>query len=348
LLNKWKSTIIKITPYWIFKRILILREKLELVSYLLGNKNKYHVYLKNKAKKGRYKYGASSSDPVIRWGEAFCDYNSGNKKNKINLMWTEDPCPGNYGDWLSPYIISKISNVDIRHISGINNHDEVHLIALGSVIDCANEKSVVIGAGISDKRARLNKDAKYLSVRGRYTAELLKKQCGIDTKSFGDIGFAISRIYKPRLRNEKNKKLLVRHARQSFFSLNLPSDYKEYSIFAAKAEDIELFVDEICNSELVITSAMHCFITCISYGIPCKLVSFGASEIEVPGDGVKFIDALSGMDLPEINPVKITISENMFKDIESVPVYHHKVSKEKIDAIEESIQFAVDATLNSR
>ncbi|MEZ9296896.1 polysaccharide pyruvyl transferase family protein [Vibrio splendidus] len=346
--SRVKSKVIKLIPYGCFKIILRLKEKIELVRYYFGDASKYHIFLKSKAKKGGYKYGESSNDINVRWGEAFCDYNSGKKDKVINLMWTEDPSPGNYGDWLSPYIISKIGDVDVKHVSGINNTKEKHLIALGSVIDCANDKSIVISAGISDKYAKLNKDATYISVRGKYTANLLEEQEGISLKLFGDIGFLISKVYKPKIKKNRNKILLVRHARQSFFDIDIPFEYKEYSIFSAKPEDLELFIDEIYNSELVVTSAMHCFITCVSYGIPCKLVTFGNDDIKVPGDGVKFLDSLSGVELPELSPTKIHISKNMFEDIKEVPTYRNTIKEENLKDIEESIRLAIKLSPNCK
>lgn len=326
----------KCIPHDLFKLMLNIKYMMLPYLYLLGLNKFYPYYLKSKGVKG-IAYNDESECKEVRWGQAFYDYNSIDYASNLKLMWTEDPCPGNYGDWLSPYIITKMSNRGAEHVSGVNNSSVKHLIALGSVVDCANKNSVVIGAGIDNKNAKLNSQAKYISVRGKYTAERLKSLTGIEVDKFGDIGFLIRRLYSPKKRTEKNNILLVRHVNQSYFPLKLPDGYKEISIFAAKREDIEAFIDEIYNSKLVITSAMHCFITCISYGIPCKLISFSGEEIKVPGDGIKFLDALSGVNLPEIKPQNIDIGPNMFSDIESVVAYKQKVSDTELDGIRDTI-----------
>lgn len=336
-----KKVFVKFIPHEIFKLILNAKYAMLPYLYILGSNRCYPHYLKAMGVK-KVAYSDESKCKEIRWGQAFYDYNSCDYASNLKLMWTEDPCPGNYGDWLSPYIITKVSKRGVVHVSGINNSRVRHLIALGSVIDCANKNSVVIGAGIDNKNAKLDNQANYISVRGKYTAKRLKELTGIEVHRFGDIGFLLRRLYTPKEREEKNKSLLVRHVNQSFFPVELPEDYKEFSIFAAKKDDIEAFIDEIYNSSLVVTSAMHCFITCISYGVPCKLISFSGEEIKVPGDGIKFLDALSGVNLPEIKPKTIEIGPNMFDDIDDVVPYTHKVSNVELDKIVETIKMSLE------
>jgi hypothetical protein len=338
-----KKFFISKAPHEFFIFILKCKNKIKVLSYFFGNNSAYPEFLKYKSKsKCGYKYKKVSTKPDSRWGEAFCDYSNVDRTYTVDLMWTEDPKPGNYGDWLSPYIISKVGNVRLRHVSGVANYSEKHLIALGSVIDCANEKSVVVSAGISDKNALVDIRAKFISVRGLYTKSVIESCGGHCPSNFGDIGFLIRRLYKPKNKNILSKYLLVRHTNQSNIMINLPENYREFSIYAAKAEDVELFVDQLHTAEVVVTSAMHCFITCISYGLPCILISLGDESCAVPGDGVKFLDSLSGVGLPEISPVKITNNKEMFEYIDTLSPYHHKVAGTYLDKIQNSIIEAVD------
>lgn len=341
-----KTIIIKNLPGNIVKKLRYQRILIEKAYYLLYcagiKKSKLHpYYLKYSAKSGIKRRATNSDDIFHRWGEAFCDYNSKPNKKKIKLMWADGPAPGNYGDWLSPYIITKLCDVNAIHLSEAGNHKEKHLIALGSIISLANENSIIIGAGIPSKGDHINTKAKTLSVRGPYTAQRLHDLGGDHIKSFGDIGFLLRRIYSPKITNKKKSILIVRHIQHTNTKITLKEGFREISIYRAKPEDIESFIDELHTATFVATSAMHCFITCISYNIPCILFSLGDWKDQVPGDGTKYKDALAGVGLREITPLHISNPENFCQTVLEAHKYIENVSDEKLDEIEESIHAAI-------
>ncbi|MGK0254831.1 MAG: hypothetical protein ACI9OE_002345 [Mariniflexile sp.] len=323
-----------------FIRLLRIRDFIKILAYKCGAKIYYPEYLKHKSKQG-YIYSNLSQSKGIKWGEAFCDYYSQGYTYFVDLMWTEDPKPGNYGDWLSPYVVSEIGKVNIKHVNGIHNCTKKHLIALGSVIDCANKYSVIIGAGVSDMNPKIDIEAKFLSVRGPYTRRVIEKLGGECPNNYGDIGFLLSRLYTSKVSEIKSKYLLVRHTRQVNIPLALTSDFREISIFCAKKTDIENFIDELHSAEIVVTSAMHCFITCISYGIPTILITLGGKDYAAPGDGVKYLDALSGVNLPEVSPIIIDMPDQFVEIVKDSIPYNHKVDENVLDNMENTINDAV-------
>ena len=91
----------------------------------------------------------------------------------IPLFWWIRPAPGNMGDWLSPYIIHKLTGFPVKY----ENTNDSKLISLGSIGKFIKDHHVVWGTGISSYDTPLNINAKYLAVRGPYTtAEALKIQ----------------------------------------------------------------------------------------------------------------------------------------------------------------------------
>ena len=69
---------------------------------------------------GGYEYLTSKQLDIIKLANSFLYYKM-NKNSKstlpaIKLAWWHLPEPGNYGDWLSPYIINKITGGKIDFV----------------------------------------------------------------------------------------------------------------------------------------------------------------------------------------------------------------------------------------
>jgi hypothetical protein len=339
-----KNLIINFAPKGVIRVLRYYRPVLEIFAscaYICGisRGRNYPVYLKLKSRKIVSSNVRSSMAERDRWGEAFCLYNSGVGRKSVALMWADGPIPGNYGDWLSPYIITKTLKVNVTHVDEAGDNHKPHLVALGSILTSANDFSVVVGAGVSSLSDEVNEQAKLVSVRGPYTAAHIKNASQVCSR-YGDIGFLLRRIYNPRF-SKKNGILVVRHIQHRSLSITLDDEFREASIFRARPDDIESFIDELHGAELVATSAMHCFITCISYSIPCVLFSMGDWRNSVPGDGVKYKDSLSGVGLPEILPLFIREGEDFCQMIRAAQPYTGTVSDISLDKIEENLRQAV-------
>ncbi|EMJ3469003.1 polysaccharide pyruvyl transferase family protein [Vibrio harveyi] len=342
--NKAKNIVIKYCSQDVVKKLRKYRVLKERILFFLS-------YLGFRAcEPYKLKYQKSCNYPLreidsrdVNWGEAFCDYKE-KEKETVRLVWADGPIPGNYGDWLSPYIINKVAKVNISHVSEAENCQYPHIVGLGSIASCANENSVVISAGITSQKIKLNPKAYYVSVRGKYTNQALINVGHKGVSVFGDIGFILRRLYQPNDTIKKYKYLLVRHIQHIDVPIVLNDDFEELSIYAAKPKDIERFIDKLHEAEIVVTSAMHCYITCLSYGIPCVLFKIGNSKNQVPGDGIKYLDALEGVGLKEIPPFNVDVSDlkNFPEVISSFPANNEKIEEDYLDKIENAIKFAVD------
>lgn len=254
-----------------------------------------------------------SARAVLEWGAAFKDYRDySGERSPIDLVWWDTPSPGNFGDWLSPYIITRISGRPVTYRKPGVRLSRPHVVAIGSIIKFAQKGSVVLGTGIANAGTRIDPGARFESVRGPHTADCVRESGGIVPEVFGDLGILMSRIYPKQRTHETMTGVvgLVRHIRHQEMDLKLPSYVEEYSIWSARPGALEALVDFVITKDFVITSAMHCYIVCQSYGISCALVTFKGAEDVVPGDGIKYKDYHGGVGLrerlPDVIPTDLT------------------------------------------
>ena len=276
---------------------------------------------------------------AINAASSFLNYAAKPNNNTIFLSWWENPYPGNYGDWLTPYIISHYTESKIIFQSLTSRTTKKHIVSLGSVGRFIKSKSVVVGTGVSSFKHPLNPKADYVSVRGPHTAELLVKSGGPKIENFGDPGVVLSRIL-PLTRGATNGRVaLVRHHTHLQAPVVLPADFDELSVKLSHPDDIVSFIKKLNEYESVVTSAMHVLITCQSYGIPCALVVFKGFEEYVHGDGIKYIDYALGAGVKAISPTPINPRLD-WAEIEPL-LETIQVSDSKITEVEESIKEAL-------
>lgn len=266
----------------------------------------------------------------------------------ITLAWWPRPFPGNFGDWLSPYIVSEMSGRGIVYKTPSARLADPHLVAVGSIGRFALPSSVVVGTGISDADTELAPTATYLSVRGPITAEALRRSGGPRVDSFGDPGALISRLLPvSRASGTNGKVALVRHFKHAELPLILPEGVDELSVLAGSPADIEKFVVSLAAYDSVVTSAMHVLIACQSYGIPCALITFMGSEDAVHGTGIKYTDYARGIGMDtELTPVPVGFDLRN-EDFASITT-DITTPAEKLDEIEAAMKAGINRLLERR
>jgi hypothetical protein len=253
----------------------------------------------------------------------------------IPLAWWTKPFPGNFGDWLSPLVVNHFTDKKIFFQSPVKLATKEHLIGLGSIGRFIKPNSIVIGTGISTDELTLAKQAKYVSVRGPVTARVVRESGGPTVESFGDPGVLISRIF-PVARTNNSRVALIRHFTHKAIPLTLCPNMDELDVLISHPDDIKALVEELNKYERVVTSAMHIFITCQSYGIPCALITFEGFEDSVHGNGIKYGDYAQGVGLASINPVAVGL--NLSKvDFDNITT-DHKISDQKLDEVAMAIK----------
>jgi len=292
----------------------------------------------------------ASHIPTIAEGKAieaakvFSLYANRPSDQAVLLAWWTRPFPGNFGDWLSPLIVGNYTENKIVHQSVSRVAKKDHIIGLGSIGRFIKSNSIVVGTGISTDDLELNKNAKYVSVRGPITAEVVKKSGGPSVDSFGDPGILLSRII-PITRGVTNGRIaFVRH----FTHLELPivkqANMDELDVLVGHPDEIRALLEALNTYDVVVTSAMHIYIACQSYGIPCALITFAGFEDAVHGTGIKYRDYSMGVGLPAINPTSVQLDLNAvnFDDITNDLL----VSQEKMDEVEDAIRRSLTILAN--
>ena len=304
-----------------------------VVAAKSGDLSKYNESLalfRRKVLPNRYESAA------IKVASSFLAYSAKPSKEVVNLAWWENPFPGNYGDWLTPFIINHYTEGRILFQGLTTRAPKKHMVSLGSVGRFIKSNLVVVGTGVSSFKHALNPKADYVSVRGPHTAELLLQSGGPQVENFGDPGVVLSRIL-PFTRGETNGRIaLVRHYTHLQAPVKLPKNFDELSVQISHPNDVVDFIEQLHQYDSVVTSAMHVLITCQSYGIPCALVVFKGFEHYVHGDGIKYIDYALGADVPVMSPTPINPKIDM-REIKPI-TFDVRVPELKISEVEMSIK----------
>lgn len=190
-------------------------------------------------------------------------------KHHVNIEYSNFPvdAPLNIGDTLTPvvfeYIKNKYSLVEKKL------KQTTHLNMIGSIIAFKKYDAVIWGSGIlnEDFERKIKFNAKHVkydvrAVRGPLTRDILIR-CGYDCPNvFGDPAILMPLIYKPKNKIKKYKISIIKHYRDD---TEIPNGLHEISVVTS---DYKYFIDEICASELVVSSSLHGLIIAESYGVP--------------------------------------------------------------------------------
>lgn len=245
--------------------------------------------------------------------------------NPIKLFWWIRPAPGNMGDWLSPYILSRLTGRAVHYAPA----KSASIVSLGSVGKFVQGHHVVWGTGISEESTQMDSRARYLAVRGPYTRAAVLRGGGVCGEIFGDPGILMSRLYSARAKMEKGRFGFVRHFVHQNCSVQVGTDVTELNILMSNPVEIEEFIDALNRCEAVATTSLHVCILCNSYKIPCVLVSLDSEVRGVHGDGVKYKDFFLGAGLRVQSHVRTSRIDSSFIRTHAVADFasdEHKIS----------------------
>ena len=279
------------------------RRRSELITHMVmagqrGETDAVGVLAARLANKGALTVKESNT---IRISRTFATYASEPiDGGSARLMWWPRPFPGNFGDWLSPFVLARASSRRVLFQPPTSTGDQPHLVMIGSIGRYVRPGSIVIGTGVSTAATPVDPRAQFVSVRGPISAAAVAAAGGPSVESFGDPALLLARLL-PVDRSVTNGRLaLVRHHAHADLPLQLPDGMDEHSVLAASPDEITRFVRTLSTYEGVVTSAMHVMIACHSYGIPCALVTFAGHLDAVAGDAVKYRDYSLGAGLDDV------------------------------------------------
>jgi len=184
----------------------------------------------------------------------------------INLKyWKCKIGEGNFGDELSPLIVSHYANprYKIRY-----NLPGKSLIAIGSYIDMANTGDIIWGSGVRKQPFHGTHNYSNLNVRavrGHLTKEFLEKRNIKVPNVFGDPALLLPRIlsYNP-ISELKDKIGIVPHFTHRHDFVKYKNDY----VIIDPLDKCEEVVRKIYSCKAIISSSLHGLIVSDTYNIP--------------------------------------------------------------------------------
>jgi pyruvyltransferase len=236
------------------------------------------------------------------WWEGYYGFNN----LFLRLMKGQSGYIKNFGDFLSPLIISLLSNKRVRH-----SNSSGKLLALGSIFFALRNNDTVWGSGfLNAKHIQFASECsrvKYLAVRGPETRKLLIKNQIDCPEVYGDPSLLFP--------------LLVRNNIEKKYRIGIVPHFSHYKLFcdAIKGDDQIHIVDvekpllevihSILSCEIILSTSLHGIIFSESYGIPALMLTIGKP---LHGDLFKFEDyfhstnrSISFIDFNRISKISI-------------------------------------------
>lgn len=264
------------------------------------------------------------------------------KKHKVKAInvywWRVREGKGNFGDELSPYLISKLTGRPINQILiPSSGHDYFYkaisqiyhkviplkyipllikqyfiqefIAGIGSIISILNKSSChVWGSGIIKIDDKIN-PAHFHAVRGKYTQIRLNELNLSVPSALGDPSLLLPIVYKPQINKTHKIGIIPHHIHYNDVSMKI----KDHNVKVINLlDDIETIIDEINKCEYIISTSLHGIIVPQAYGIPSLWFTY--DEKPLFGDNIKFYDYFSSVGIVEYLPFKL-IPEQLNKDV---------------------------------
>jgi len=219
-------------------------------------------------------------------------------EKEINLFWQHKD--GNFGDELSPYIVSKISGKKVK-FSNSPTPTKVIYLAVGSILHhlAAGMKWCEIwGSGLMDQNHTLVSPKKIHAVRGPLTRQFLIRQ-GIDCPAiYGDPALLLPRLFNPKV-EKKYRVGIVPHFIDQKDSWIKIQNAKDDVLIINVYDPIEKVIIDILSCKAILSSSLHGLIVADAYEIPSLWIKLSD---KVKGKGFKFRDYLLSIGVEPYKP----------------------------------------------
>lgn len=195
----------------------------------------------------------------------------------IPLTWW-DVTP-NFGDLLSPYLITKLTGTPVKLVSIRPGYKRKFVkslfvknifsyFAIGSIISRVTDKSIVWGAGAfgTEDHLTISTKAKFLAVRGPLTRNLLRINGVKDVPEvYGDPALLMPKVFNPDVPKKHKIGVILRWSEKEWNNVKFDSDVKKIYL---GTDNIESVLTDIISCEKIFSSSLHGIILADAYGIP--------------------------------------------------------------------------------
>ena len=271
-----------------------------------------------------------------------------NNTKIVKMKWAKSDNPNifNFGDDLGPYIVKRLSGLDIEYIHYASSRREIlrrflsdiyrrkgtlklvkdffrsffareYLITAGSILKWYSSKRCIVwGSGIIDNNENLTPAKKYYAVRGEYTKKKLKEIGVNDKVSVGDPGLLLPLIYTPKIDKKFRLGIIPHYIHYELFKRSIINN--DILIIKLADSNIENIIDQINSCDCTISTSLHGLIVSHAYGIISTWYKVKNKELQ--GDDIKFFDYFSSIAIPEYSPSLIDFEldfnlEQIIKDV---------------------------------
>lgn len=233
--------------------------------------------------------------------------------NKIKLVYWNEP---NFGDMLSPYIISKLSGKkiiykegyggvvycvkkilrlvvtgNIKQIRSILFFWEKNLLGIGSIISWGNRRSIVWGSGFINEK-QIFKGGTICAVRGKYTDQKLREDGFCGTSVYGDPALLIPLFISPSKTKTTDTAIIPHWSEVDYFVEKYGDKYK---IIDLRTKNVKQVIAEITSSCRILSTSLHGIIVSHAYGVPALWIKHHTLH----GSNFKFYDYFSSVGIKE-------------------------------------------------
>ena len=209
----------------------------------------------------------------------------------------------NWGDALGPELARIISGKEVVAVNlrEKNTHAPIYL-TVGSILDNADEKTVVWGSGFIDENQHtMGKPIAVKAVRGPLSRQKLLEQDIDCPEIYGDPALLFPRFYYPKIA-KKYQLGIIPHYKDK----NNSWIEKMSKIEGVKILDIESgiynFIDELLGCEKIASSSLHGIIAADAYDIPSLWIELSDKVI---GHGFKFRDYFLSVGRKDTEPLVV-------------------------------------------
>ena len=185
------------------------------------------------------------------------------------------------------------------------------LFAIGSILDHANYKTIVWGSGFREFTSKY-RHSKILAVRGKLSLDILPSKMDKKNIALGDPALLLPLIYHSQSKKKVKVGIVPHFVDYAFFFDNYAD---KYNIIDVRTNDVEGVIDQINESEYILSSSLHGIIIAHAYGIPALWIKKGF----IKSSEFKFYDYFSTVGISQYkgfeNIDEILFSESSICDL---------------------------------
>ena len=242
----------------------------------------------------------------------------------------------NWGDALNEVIIEKISGKEVHWINTNDGNTKEKYIVLGSILQWADEHTILWGPGfIGDDRRLSKKPKKICAVRGPLTREIILKQGFECPEVYGDPALLYPRLYNPIGIKKTHKIGIIPHYIDADHPWIARMKNRDGVLIINILDPIDKVVNDILSCEKIISSSLHGIIAGDAYGIPSMWIKLSDKVI---GKGFKFRDYFMSVGRNDRNSIGVS-DKTKLEDIVS-QFYDYKIEID-LDKLWEACPFKI-------